>query len=159
MDTGVRWFTRPRACFGRDFSFALSVILQHPSVPKYEKEAAKDMPRSYIDFAELLSRTENDRELLLELLSIFKEEFPQRRRALGRAVASQDARQVAMEAHALKGMLANLAAREAAEAAARLELLGRQGKSAEFRESLAAFDNIAEELLLQLDAGMAEVSG
>jgi len=56
-------------------------------------------------------------------------------------------------------MLSNLAAREAAGAAGRLEQLGRDGKSAEFRESLAAFDKIAEELLLQLDACMAEVSG
>lgn len=114
---------------------------------------------SLIDFAELLTRVENDRELMRDLLSIFKEEFPRRHRALREAVESLDTKQVASEAHALKGMLSNLAAREAAGAAARLEQLGRDGKSAEFRESLATFDNIAEELLLQLDACMAEVSG
>jgi two-component system, sensor histidine kinase and response regulator len=117
------------------------------------------MPRSLIDLAELLTRVENDRELMRDLLSIFREEFPRRRQALREAVESLDAKQVASEAHALKGMLANLAAGEAAGAAARLEQLGRDGKSAEFRESLAAFDNIAEELLPQLDACMAEVSG
>jgi HPt (histidine-containing phosphotransfer) domain-containing protein len=117
------------------------------------------MPRSLIDFAELLSRVENDRELMRDLLSICKEEFPRRRQALREAVEFLDAKQVASEAHALKGMLGNLAAREAAEAAARLEQLGRDGKSAEFPESLATFDNIAEELLPQLDACMAEVSG
>jgi HPt (histidine-containing phosphotransfer) domain-containing protein len=117
------------------------------------------MPSSQIDFAELLLRVENDRDLMRELLSIFKEEFPQRHRALGKAVESLDAKQVVSEAHALKGMLFNLAAREAAESAARLEQLGREGRSAEFRESLAAFNNIAEEILRQLDACMAEVSG
>ncbi len=111
------------------------------------KGREKDMPRSLIDFAELLSRVENDRELMRDLLSIFKEEFPRRRQALREAVESLDAKQVASEAHALKGMLSNLAAPEAAGAAARLEQLGRDGKSAEFRESLATFDNIAEELL------------
>ncbi len=117
------------------------------------------MPRALIDLEELLTRVENDRELMRDLLSIFKEEFPRRRQALREAVESLNAKQVASEAHALKGMLSNLAAREAAEAAARLEQLGRDGKSAEFRESLVTFDNIAEELLPQLDACMAEVSG
>ena len=117
------------------------------------------MQSSQINFAELLARAENDRELMRELLSVFKEEFPQRYRALGKAVESRDAKQVVSEAHALKGMLFNLAAREAAEVAARLEHLGREGKSAEFQKSLAAFDNIAVELLRQLDAWLAEVSG
>ena len=116
------------------------------------------MPRSLIDFGELLSRVENDRELMRDLLSIFKEEFPRHQRALREAVESLDAKQVASEAHTLKGMLSNLAAREAAVAASRLEQLGRDGKSAEFRESLVRFDNIVEELLPQLDACMAEVS-
>ncbi len=117
------------------------------------------MARSLIDFAELLTRVENDRELMRDLLSIFKEEFPRRHRALREAVDGQDPKHVASEAHALKGMLSNLAASEAAGAVARLEQSGREGKSAEFRESLAAFDKIAEELLRQLDACMAEVSG
>jgi HPt (histidine-containing phosphotransfer) domain-containing protein len=122
-------------------------------------EREKDMPSKQIDFSELLARVENDRDLMRELLSIFKEEFPQRHLALGKAVKSLDAKQVASEAHALKGMLFNLAARGAAEAAARLEQLGREGKSTQFRESLATFDNTAEELLRQLDACLAEVSG
>ena len=117
------------------------------------------MPRSLIDFAELLTRVENDRELMRDLLSIFKLEFPRRHLALREAVKALDAKQVASEAHALKGMLSNLAAREAAGAAGRLEQLGWEGKSAEFRESLATFDNITEELWLQLDTCMAEVSG
>lgn len=117
------------------------------------------MLRVLIDLEELLARVENDRELMRDLLSIFKEEFSRHHRALREAVESLDAKQVAFEAHALKGMLSNLAAREAAGAAARLEQLGRDGKSAEFRESLATFDNIAEELLPQLDACMTEVSG
>ena len=116
------------------------------------------MPRSLIDFAELLTRVENDRELMRDLLLIFKEEFPRHCRALREAVESLDTKQVAWEAHALKGMLSNLAAGEAAGAAARLEQLGRDGKSLEFRESMATFDNIAEELLLQLNTCMAEVS-
>lgn len=122
-------------------------------------EGEKAIPSSQIDFEELLSRVENDRELIRELLTIFKKEFPGHYRALREAVDSLDAKRVVLDAHRLKGMLSNLAAREAAAAAARLEQLGRDGKTSEFRESLVIFANIAEELLLQVDAFMAEVSG
>jgi two-component system, sensor histidine kinase and response regulator len=110
-----------------------------------------------IDFAELLARVENDRELIRDLLLIFKEEFPRHHLALREAVASLDAKRVASEAHTLKGMLSNLAAREPAGAAARLEQLGRNGETSEFADSLAAFDRLANELLLQVDSCVADV--
>lgn len=53
------------------------------SAGKEDKET-----RNLIDFDELLERTENDRELMRDLLTIFKEEFPERLRALSEAVAS-----------------------------------------------------------------------
>lgn len=115
------------------------------------------MSNSLIDFAELLERVENDRELLRDLLLIFKEEFPQHHQALREAVKCVDAKQVASQAHTLKGMLSNLAAREAAEAASRLEQLGRNGETSKFVEPLAAFERIAKELLVQVDACVAEV--
>jgi HPt (histidine-containing phosphotransfer) domain-containing protein len=115
------------------------------------------MSGSLIDFAELLARVENDRELMRDLLVIFKEEFPRYYQALHDAVASLDAKQVASEAHSLKGMLSNLAASETAEAAARIEQLGRSGETSEFARSLAAFDGLAKELLRQVDSCVAEV--
>jgi HPt (histidine-containing phosphotransfer) domain-containing protein len=115
------------------------------------------MSGSLIDFAELLARVENDRELMRDLLLIFKEEFPRYHQALHDAVASLDAKRVASEAHTLKGMLSNLAAREVAGAAASLEELGRNGETPRFAESLAAFDQVAKELLLQVDSCVAEV--
>lgn len=41
--------------------------------------------KSCIDFEELLARTENDRELMRDLLSIFKEEFPEREKSFARS--------------------------------------------------------------------------
>ena len=117
------------------------------------------MTHSHINLEELLARVENDRELMRDLLLIFKEEFPQRREALREAVESMDAGKVVLEAHSLKGMFSNLAAAEAAAAAARLEQLGRNQETTKFHESLANFEMIAKELLQQLDACMAEVSG
>jgi len=117
------------------------------------------MAKNLIDFDELLERTENDKELMRDLLTIFREEFPQRLQALREAVESLNATNVAMEAHALKGMLSNLAAVEAAAAVAELERLGRTNETSRFLESFSHFDVIAKELLRQVEASMAGVSG
>jgi two-component system sensor histidine kinase/response regulator len=117
------------------------------------------MPSAMIDMAELLARVEDDRELMRDLLLIFKQEFPAHLQALRDAVNSMDGEKVAAEAHALKGMLSNLAANPAAAAAARLEQLGRNHELSQFPEAFASFDEIGKGLLLQLDVCMAEVSG
>lgn len=115
------------------------------------------MTNSLIDTKELLARVENDHELVRDLLSIFKEEFPPHHQALREAAQNRDAARVAAEAHALKGMLSNLAIREAAGFAARVENIARSGETAGLDAALAAFDKIAEEILPQLESCMAEV--
>lgn len=117
------------------------------------------MPKAIMDLTELLERGENDRELIRELLLIFKEEFPIHLRALRDAVDSMDGKRVAAEAHIMKGMLSNLAAGSAAGAAARLEQLGRSQKVSEFQEACASFESLSKKLLLHLDTCMAEVCG
>lgn len=128
----------------------------HPAIRQAEE---KQMAKSFIDLEELLERTENDRELMRDLLAIFREEFPQRLQVLREAVESQNATQVVMEAHALKGMLSNLAAVEAATAVAELERLGRNSETSKFSESFSHFGAIAKELSRQVEAFMAGVSG
>jgi len=117
------------------------------------------MSSGIIDMTELLARVEDDRELMRDLLLIFKEEFPTHLQALRDAMNSMDGEKVAAEAHALKGMLSNLAAHPAATAAARLEHLGRNREVSQFPAAFASFEKISQELLLQLDTCMAEVSG
>lgn len=117
------------------------------------------MPKAIMDLTELLERVENDRELIRDLLLIFKEEFPGHLRALRDGVDSMDGKKVAAEAHTMKGMLSNLAAGSAARAADRLEQLGRNQEVSEFQEACASFENLSKELLLELDAFMAEVRG
>jgi two-component system, sensor histidine kinase and response regulator len=117
------------------------------------------MPKSIMDLTELLERVENDRELIRDLLLIFKQEFPRHLRSLRDAVDSMDGKKVAAEAHTMKGMLSNLAASSAASAAARLEQLGRNQEVSEFQEACASFEDLSKELLLQLDTCMAKVCG
>src|SRR3954462_9975996 len=52
------------------------------------------------NFSELLARVENDRGLLRELVTIFKDEFPRHLTDLREAVARQDAPRVANASHA-----------------------------------------------------------
>jgi two-component system, sensor histidine kinase and response regulator len=109
-----------------------------------------------LDFPELLARVENDRELMRDLLSIFKKEFPQHLHSLRQAVESRDAERVSVAAHTLKGMLLNVAATQAASAAAQLERLGRVGKSSEFQAGFAALESEAGKLLSQVEAYVTE---
>lgn len=70
------------------------------------------MPKAIMDLAELLERVENDRELVRDLLLIFKEEFPVHLRALRDAVDSKDGQKVASEAHTYMILLTSREAKE-----------------------------------------------
>jgi HPt (histidine-containing phosphotransfer) domain-containing protein len=110
-----------------------------------------------VDLPELLSRVDNDRELLRDLLTIFKEDFPRHLQALQEAVARQDMKQVMVVSHTLKGMLSNLAVTEATASAAQLEQLANGGGEGSLKEALAAFEQEIEGLLPEMETYMTEV--
>ena len=113
---------------------------------------------SAIDFQELLSRVDNDRELLIDLMSIFKEEFPRHLRELSDVIAARDHKRITVVSHTLKGMLANLAVSRAAAAAAKLEQLGRDnGGETDINDALREFQREVQGLLPEMEAYMAEV--
>jgi len=110
-----------------------------------------------VNLNELLARVDNDRELLCELFSIFKQEFPCHLEGLQNAVARNDAAQVARISHTLKGMLASLAATKAAACITRLEQLARAEEVSSLRGALEAFEKEAQGLLPEMDSYLAEV--
>jgi two-component system, sensor histidine kinase and response regulator len=113
---------------------------------------------SAIDFPELLARVDNDRELLLDLMSIFKDDFPRHQRELSDVIAARDLKKMAIVSHTLKGMLANLAATRAASAAAKLEQLGCDGATQpEIAVALRAFQHEVQCLLPEMETYMSEV--
>ena len=109
-----------------------------------------------VNLQELLARVENDRELLCELLAIFKEEFPAHMKSLEQAVACKDAAETASVSHSLKGMLANLSVTKAAASAARLEQLARAGETTAFPDAFAAFAQDVHGLLPVMESYMQE---
>jgi len=120
-------------------------------------EPQNDHRASRIDFPELLSRVDNDRELLCELLGIFKEDFPRHLRALQDAVAHQDMKQAATLSHTLKGMLLNLSVTRAASEAAQVEQSAQQGSLAAVQTALTAFELEVQGLMAEMETHMVEV--
>jgi HPt (histidine-containing phosphotransfer) domain-containing protein len=115
---------------------------------------------SAIDFAELLARVDNDRELLLDLMSIFKEDFPRHIHELSDVIAAHDLKKISVVSHTLKGMLANLAVTRAAAAAAKLEQLARDGGpeiETEIGDAFRTFQREVQGLLPEMEAYMTEV--
>jgi two-component system, sensor histidine kinase and response regulator len=110
-----------------------------------------------VNFSELLARVDNDRDLLRDLFSIFKEEFPGYLKSLDEAVTRKDAAEVASASHTLKGMLANLAASKAAASASQLEQLARVADMASLPAAFAEFERDVRGLLPEMDHFMAEV--
>jgi HPt (histidine-containing phosphotransfer) domain-containing protein len=109
----------------------------------------------YVNMTELLARVDNDRELLAELFTLFREDFPRLHDALDSAVDSGDLLQVGNASHALKGMLASLSIKQGAELAAGVEAAARSGDAPQIRQALAAFDREAAGLSAALDVFMA----
>jgi HPt (histidine-containing phosphotransfer) domain-containing protein len=109
------------------------------------------------DFSELLARVDNDRELLIDLVTIFKEDFPRHLQGLREAIESKDTARIAAAGHTLKGMLSNLAAVRSAKLAEEIEKLARQGSSGDFTDLLFQFETESRSLLPQLEAYVSEV--
>jgi two-component system, sensor histidine kinase and response regulator len=106
---------------------------------------------------ELMLRVDNDQELLQDLLSIFKEDFPKTLQSLQAAVSAGDCRNTASLSHALKGMLSNLAAARASAAAGQLEQLAKTDNQGQLNTALQAFEHEAASLVPQIEAYIAGV--
>ena len=105
-----------------------------------------------VNLGELLTRVENDHELLCELIGIFKEDFPRLLQSLQQSVACEDMKNVEATSHALKGMLSGLSVTQASATASRLEQMGREGKTSGLTDALTLLESEVAQLLPELDA-------
>jgi len=109
-----------------------------PSAPVFDVQAA-------------LARARGDRALLAELIELFRGECEQARTTLRGALERRDAGALRLASHSLKGAAANLGASAVADAAQRLELLGKDeqlgGAEDAYRALTAALDDLRPVLL------------
>ena len=87
-----------------------------------------------------LARMGGDQELLHEIALLFLEEYPSALQNLRKAVETRDSLVIEHTAHTLKGSVLNFGAEAAAEAASRLEILGRTRKTVEFPGALETLE-------------------
>jgi two-component system sensor histidine kinase/response regulator len=107
-----------------------------------------------VNVTELLIRVDNDRDLLRELIEIFKEEFPRLLQQLREHIVRGDMKSVENTSHGLKGMLSGLSAMRAAGVAARIEQMGRDGNSSGLNDEVALLEREVEKASPELDASI-----
>jgi PAS domain S-box-containing protein len=105
---------------------------------------AEETPVGVLDEALLVSRVDNDPQLLSDLVELFLVECPRLVDEIRLALDMKDAKAVERGAHSLKGCTSNLAAQMASEAALKLERLARAG-------DLVDADCVLQELEYQLE--------
>lgn len=111
-----------------------------------------------MNLPELLRRVDNDRELLGELVDIFKEEFPRQLELLRGHIGRRDFKQVEFTGHALKGMISGLSAKRAAATAAEIERMAREGDTSGLAETVEELVREVEQFLPELDASIGGTS-
>jgi len=89
--------------------------------PARPDAAGKDRVEPAIDFAAIMRRLENDRELFRNFVEIFDEDAPKLLESILSAAACADLTAIRRAAHALRGLATNFDAKALAETACRLE--------------------------------------
>jgi two-component system, sensor histidine kinase and response regulator len=112
--------------------------------------------RPAVNMQELLARVENDWDLLRELAAIFRDDFPRYANNLRQAIENKDLAQAAEAAHAMKGMLFNLASSGAAEAAREIEHMARGGGAPDFSGPFAKLEFETKEMLEEFKSFLTE---
>ena len=107
-----------------------------------EAEIGSD-PNGSIDCPQLLSRIDNDRSFLAELLELFRRDYPNHLENAQKAIDMRSPVHLQSSAHALKGALGNLAAVEGYALAAELEDMGG---TLNLTSAQAVLDRLATEL-------------
>jgi CheY-like chemotaxis protein len=112
-------------------------------------QTPRTLKEDWVDGHELLERVGGDREFLTELVSLFREDSPKQLNRIKTALEKMDPSEVLRGAHSLRGTLANLAARPAADLAAEIE---HAGKAGDLDRAKAAFQSLALKLPRVLEA-------
>jgi PAS domain S-box-containing protein len=121
-------------------------------------EAAGSSPKpATFDLGDALARVEGDKELLAELIDICLDEAPRMMDDIRRAIDADDPIRLERAAHAFKGSLASLGARNVAQHASHLEAMGRNGSMAEARARFSDMDQDYRDLEVAFRSFKTEV--
>ncbi len=111
------------------------------------------MDHEVLDVPEFLERVQDDKELLLELLDIFVEDFEQKRPLLEEAINASDFEEIKSIAHSIKGASGNVSAKCLREVIIQIENMGKNSDVSNGEDLLKQLD----EAFVQLSARIKEV--
>jgi CheY-like chemotaxis protein len=120
MDTYVSKPLRSHELFEVLEGLVPAVAAEAAAEPGSAPAEPQALPAAF-DMALALERVDGDVELLKELAGLFLDDCPRRMEEIHQAIARRDASRLEQAAHNLKGSVGNFGAREAFEAARRLE--------------------------------------
>jgi CheY-like chemotaxis protein len=137
---------------------ALYEILEAAVPGSASSDAVAPFPSSVVppsslafDPAEALAHVAHDRELLAQMVELFRAESPKMLSDVRKSVVSSDAAALARSAHALNGSMGNFGPTESFESARELERMGREGVLAGASERLS----MLEEQVARLERDLA----
>jgi HPt (histidine-containing phosphotransfer) domain-containing protein len=116
-----------------------------PGVVPAADGAPPDEPPA-LDQRTALARTGGDADLVKELAGLCLDECPRLMDEIRTAIGRRDGRKLRLTAHALRGSVAALGAEPAAEAAGRLEEIGRDEKWGEAAAAWAELEGAIDRL-------------
>ena len=103
-----------------------------------------------IDETEALARVGGDRELLAELIELFRLDWPRQRAELRAALAERNAHRVMVAAHTVKGSVSTFGACRPEDLAFQLERMGRAENLGEADETVALLEETVDQLCREL---------
>jgi HPt (histidine-containing phosphotransfer) domain-containing protein len=117
------------------------------------------MSEEIIDLKDVMERVQGDRELLVELLDIYQEDFVGKRQALHEAIDRGDIAKIKEIAHSMKGASGNISAKPLHAACLKLEMLAREGDVSGMKEVAVAIDGYFEQIKVFAVKYKKEVTG
>ena len=104
------------------------------------------MAEDIIDLPDVLERVQDDKELLLELLDIFQEDFITKRETLAQAIAQKDFTKIKEVAHSMKGASGNISAKRMHATCLQLEQKAKENDVSGLEDLLKSIDSQFEEV-------------
>jgi len=104
------------------------------------------MSEQVLDINDVMERVQDDRELLLELLDIFEEDYADKRNSFDELVKNQDAQQIKDIAHSIKGAAGNISAKAIYTTCSEIEKMGEKNDLSRINEMFSKLDEQFKEL-------------
>ena len=98
------------------------------------------MSEEVLDIADVMERVQDDKELLLELLDIFEEDYLEKRESLTKYLENKDLLQIKDVAHSMKGAAGNISAKAIFQTCSQMEEMAEGNQFDQIVEMITTLD-------------------